>query len=79
MSRAAAGEMVERLVAKGLVRRDVSPADRRVVTVEVTAAAAPQVGAALERWRDRLQSSLRASPASSRPPSSPSSGRSPPN
>ena len=55
VSKAAAGEMVERLVAKGLVRRDVSPTDRRVVTVEITAAAAPHVGAALARWRGRLQ------------------------
>ena len=36
VSKAAATEMVERLVAKGLVRRDASASDRRVVVVELT-------------------------------------------
>jgi DNA-binding MarR family transcriptional regulator len=58
VSKAAASEMVERLVAKGLVRRDVSASDRRVVTVEVATDAQPHVGQAIDRWRGQLQAVL---------------------
>ena len=58
VSKAAASEMVERLVAKGLVRRDVSPSDRRVVTVEVAVDAHPRVDEAIDRWRGQLQAVL---------------------
>ena len=50
--------VVERLVAKGLVRRDVSPSDRRVVTVEVAAGVQARVDHDIDRWRGQLQAVL---------------------
>jgi DNA-binding MarR family transcriptional regulator len=50
--------MIERLVAKGLVRRDVSASDRRVVTVEVAAGVQARVDHDIDRWRGQLQTVL---------------------
>jgi len=58
VSKAAASEMIERLVAKGLVRRDVSASDRRVVTVEVAAGVQARVDHDIDRWRGQLQTVL---------------------
>jgi len=54
VGRAAATEMVERLVVKGLVRREASPTDRRVMIVELTDDAQAQADATVERWRGPL-------------------------
>ena len=54
VGRAAATEMVERLVTKGLVRRQASPTDRRVMIVELTEDAQTQADATVECWRGPL-------------------------
>ena len=58
VSKAAVTEMVERLVAKGLVRRAVSTSDRRVTIVELTAGAQAQADAMVERWRAPLNAAF---------------------
>lgn len=54
VGKAAVTEMVERLVIKGLVRRDVSATDRRVTIVELTETARTQADATIAHWRDPL-------------------------
>lgn len=54
VGKAAVTEMVERLVIKGLVRRDVSATDRRVTIVELTDTARTQADTTIAHWRDPL-------------------------
>jgi DNA-binding MarR family transcriptional regulator len=54
VGKAAVTEMVERLVVKGLARRDVSATDRRVTIVELTDTARTQADATIAHWRDPL-------------------------
>jgi DNA-binding MarR family transcriptional regulator len=56
ISRAAASELVTRLLEKGVVRREADDADRRVVRVRLAGAAEAMADHALELWRARLAS-----------------------
>lgn len=54
ISRAAASELVARLLEKGVVRRQADPGDRRVVRVQLAGAAEAMAEGALATWRARL-------------------------
>lgn len=56
ISRAAASELVTRLLEKGVVRREADDADRRVVRVRLADGAEVMAEAALDAWRARLAS-----------------------
>ncbi len=56
ISRAAASELVTRLLEKGVVRREADPGDRRVVRVRLAGTAEAMAEGALEIWRARLAS-----------------------
>jgi DNA-binding MarR family transcriptional regulator len=56
ISRAAASELVARLLEKGVVRREADDADRRVVRVRLAGAAEAMAEEALGLWRARLTS-----------------------
>jgi MarR family transcriptional regulator, organic hydroperoxide resistance regulator len=56
ISRAAASELVTRLLEKGVVRREADDADRRVVRVRLAGGAEAMAEAALDMWRARLAS-----------------------
>ena len=56
ISRAAASELVTRLLEKGVVRREADGADRRLVRVRLAGGAEAMAEAALEEWRARLSS-----------------------
>lgn len=62
ISRAAATEMVARLVGKGVVRREADPTDRRVVRVRLAPRARADADAALHAWSERIRGALAASP-----------------
>ncbi len=54
ISRAAASELVARLLEKDVVRREADGADRRVVRVRLAGGAEAMAEAALDEWRARL-------------------------
>lgn len=56
ISRAAASELVSRLLEKGVVRREADEEDRRVVRVRLAAAAEALAEDALGQWSARLAS-----------------------
>lgn len=58
ISRAAATEMVERLVEKGVAVRDGDPADRRVVRVRLAPWARAYADRARDAWRARIAAAL---------------------
>lgn len=55
VSRAAATELVDRLVAKGVATREAHPADRRVVLVRLSPPARRLARAQLRDWQRRLE------------------------
>mgnify|MGYP000880970717 CR=1 FL=1 len=63
ISRAAATEMVERLVEKGVAVRDADPDDRRVVRVRLAPPARAFADRALTAWRARVVAALARHPA----------------
>jgi DNA-binding MarR family transcriptional regulator len=62
ISRAAASELVARLLEKGVVRREGDPEDRRVVRVRLAGTAETMAEGALEVWRARLATVFARSP-----------------
>lgn len=61
VTNAAASQMVDRLVQQGLVKRSVSPHDRRVKELELTSAGQRLVEESIEarqRWMEELTSAL---------------------
>jgi DNA-binding MarR family transcriptional regulator len=55
-SRAAASELVARLLQKGVIRRDADPRDRRVVRVRLAGRAEGYASDVLTQWGERLGS-----------------------
>lgn len=58
IGRAAASEMVERLVEKGVARREADPSDRRVVRVRLAPPARTYADATLQAWRSRVEAAF---------------------
>lgn len=58
IGRAAASEMVDRLVEKGVALRDADPSDRRVVRVRLAPWACRYADRALAAWRARVDEAL---------------------
>jgi len=54
ISRAAASELVARLLEKDVIRREADPADRRVVYVRLAGRAESYAGVMHEQWRRQL-------------------------
>ena len=62
IGRAAASEMVDRLVEKGVALRDADPDDRRVVRVRLAPQAHRYAARALAAWRARVDDALKRTP-----------------
>jgi DNA-binding MarR family transcriptional regulator len=54
ISRAAASELVARLLEKGVIHRETDPDDRRVVCVRIAGRAEVYAGEMHEQWRRHL-------------------------
>jgi DNA-binding MarR family transcriptional regulator len=54
IGRAAASELVARLIEKGVVERENDPGDRRVVRVKLAGRAVGYADSLLAQWRDQI-------------------------